>query len=90
MTEDGRGKTENGKRKTENGKIILSLRPKSSMKIYPFVKYGFTMFTKTELQFLLTENVFKTNVFLERTEPDQEVNGLKMRVDSLIVKAVKI
>lgn len=72
-----------------NGKLILSLRPKSSMKFYPFVKYGFDMFTKNELKYLLTDNGFKINTFLERTEPDQEVNGVNMRVDSLIVCAEK-
>jgi ubiquinone/menaquinone biosynthesis C-methylase UbiE len=71
------------------GKLTLALRPKSSMRKYPFVKYGFNMFTKSDIIDLLITNNFKVTKYLEKEEPDREVNGLKLKVDVLIVSAEK-
>jgi ubiquinone/menaquinone biosynthesis C-methylase UbiE len=73
-----------------NGKLTLALRPKSSMGKYPFVKYGFTMFTKNDITDLLTANNFNVTKYLEKEEPDREVDGVKMKVDVLIVSAEKL
>jgi len=71
------------------GKFIISLRPKSSMQYYPFVKYGFCMFTKEDLVNLLSENNFKVTTVLEKEEPPQEMNGELVKVETLIVCAEK-
>ena len=59
------------------GQIIISIRPKSVMQHYPFTKYGFTMFTKYELQNLLTDNNFRVTTTLEKEEPNLEIGDEK-------------
>lgn len=71
------------------GKLVLSLRPKSSMEKYPFTKHGFDLFTKTNVADLLTENRFKVIDIYENEEPEQEIAGKKMKVEILIVSAEK-
>jgi ubiquinone/menaquinone biosynthesis C-methylase UbiE len=72
-----------------NGKLIITLRPKRQMKNYPFTKYGFTMFSKEEVEKLLIENGF-TNVHAhEMQEPDFELNGEMVKMESLIIESVK-
>jgi len=41
------------------GQITISIRPKSVMQHYPFVKYGFNMFSKEDLKELVANNNFK-------------------------------
>ncbi|WP_108808579.1 class I SAM-dependent methyltransferase [Aquimarina spinulae] len=72
-----------------NGKLIISLRPKSSMAAYPFVKYGFDMFNKSEVIQLLYSNNFVVTEHIEKEEPGQEIDGKTMKVETLIVCAQK-
>ncbi|WP_103070062.1 class I SAM-dependent methyltransferase [Aquimarina sediminis] len=72
-----------------DGKIVISLRPKSSMEAYPFVKYGFDMFNRSDVSKLLLEHGFTTVKHIEKEEPEQEVNGVFMKVETLIVSAQK-
>lgn len=71
------------------GQIIIAIRPKSIMQHYPFVKYGFNMFTKEELIKLVSDNNFRVINALEKEEPDQEINGEKLTVETLLVCAEK-
>lgn len=71
------------------GQIIISVRPRSVMEHYPFVKYGFAMFTKDDLTNLLSKNNFKVLETLEKDEPEQEINGEKMPVKTLLICAEK-
>jgi len=71
------------------GQLIISLRPKSIMEHYPFVKYGFNMFTKDDLMNLLSKNNFNVKTTLEKEEPDQELNGEKLTVETLLICAEK-
>ena len=71
------------------GRLFLSLRPKSSMKHYPFVKYGFDMFTRAELSVLLSENRFEMTDYWEEEEPEGDFDGQKMKIETLIVSAKK-
>ena len=48
------------------GKIIIAVRPKSSMEHYPFVKFGFKMFSKEDLTELLSKNKFEVKSVLEK------------------------
>ncbi|MEO7310153.1 MAG: class I SAM-dependent methyltransferase [Chitinophagaceae bacterium] len=72
-----------------DGQITISIRPKSVMEHYPFVKFGFAMFTKDDLIKLLIGNNFKVIDILEKVEPEQEINGEKMTVETLLISAVK-
>jgi len=72
------------------GKLVLSLRPKSVMKDYPFVKYGFQMFENDELQNILQLNGFSDIVFFEIDEPStQEFTEEILEIKTLIVSAKK-
>ncbi len=72
-----------------SGQFIISIRPKSLMQYYPFVKYGFKMFSPEEVAALLQENDFVFKNAYERTEPDQEINGEKVKVATLVITAEK-
>jgi SAM-dependent methyltransferase len=71
------------------GKLIIGIRPKTSMEVYPFVKYGFTMYTKDEVVDVLTSNYFDLGAIEEQEEPDQEIAGEKYKVESLVVSVLK-
>ena len=71
------------------GQLLIAVRPRSVMQHYPFVKYGFQMFSSQELGALLTRNGFTVTAILEKPEPDQEINGQKLTVKTLIVGALK-
>lgn len=72
------------------GQIIISIRPKSVMQHYPFAKYGFSMFTKYELENLLTDNNFRVTTTLEKEEPNLEMGDEKMMVETLVVCADRL
>ena len=72
------------------GVILTSIRPKSVMQDYPFAKHGFNLFSKQDLADLLSVNGFNVTTVLERKEPDQDVNGNKVIVETLIVGAEKL
>ena len=71
------------------GQLVISIRPKSIMEHYPFVKYGFNMFTKEDLADLLSKNNFKVIATLEIKEPEQEINDEKITVEALLIRAEK-
>ncbi|HTF02852.1 MAG TPA: class I SAM-dependent methyltransferase [Bacteroidia bacterium] len=71
------------------GQITLAIRPKSIMQHYPFVKYGFNMFTKEDLINLLTENHFRVTDAVEKDEPETEIGGVKLKVAMVVVSAEK-
>lgn len=69
------------------GSLIISLRPKHQMIKYPFTKYGFTMFSKEDLNLLLKNNGFLVSHVYENTEPDLELHGEILKLENLIVIA---
>ena len=71
------------------GQITISIRPKSLMQFYPFVKYGFNMYTSDDLCQLISNNHFKLTKLIEKEEPDQMINGAKIKVATLIINATK-
>lgn len=72
-----------------NGKLLVAIRPKKQMIHYPFVKYGFNLFSREEVENLLEENNFKVIQSLENEESTQERFGEKMLMENLIVIAKK-
>jgi ubiquinone/menaquinone biosynthesis C-methylase UbiE len=70
------------------GKFILTLRPKRLMENYPFTKYGFNMFSKEEAEQLLLQNDFILLQSIEKQEPDFELNGQLIKIESLIIEAI--
>jgi ubiquinone/menaquinone biosynthesis C-methylase UbiE len=71
------------------GKLIITLRPKRLMQNYPFTKYGFTMFSKEEAEALLLHNGFAVIQVLENQEPDFELNGEIVKMENLVIEAIK-
>jgi len=71
------------------GKFILTLRPKHLMEKYPFTQYGFKMFSKEDVCTLLQQNGFTVAEELEKQEPDFDLNGEMIAIESLIVVAKK-
>jgi ubiquinone/menaquinone biosynthesis C-methylase UbiE len=69
------------------GVLIIAIRPKAIMKDFPFVPYGFTLYSKEDVTTLLEENGFSVVEVIERNEPEQELNGKMVPTASLIVKA---
>jgi len=72
-----------------NGKLLVALRPESVMKTYPFVKYGFKVFSREQVCELLIGNGFRVENIVERSEPAQELNGEILQMETLILSAVK-
>jgi ubiquinone/menaquinone biosynthesis C-methylase UbiE len=71
------------------GKLIITLRPKRQMINYPFTKYGFNMFSKQDATQLLMQNGFTIVQAIEKQEPDFELNGKMVTMESVIIEAVK-
>jgi ubiquinone/menaquinone biosynthesis C-methylase UbiE len=69
------------------GKLYIAIRPKELMKAYPFVKYGFKMYDAPDLESLLTANGFSVQQTIVRDEPEQNLTGRDIKVETLIVVA---
>lgn len=72
---------------TDDGILIISIRPKEVMKNYPFTKYGFNMYSESEVVELLEKNSFQVISILRRQEPDQKIGEITFPVSSLIFTA---
>jgi ubiquinone/menaquinone biosynthesis C-methylase UbiE len=72
-----------------SGRLVVSVRPRGVMELYPFTKYGFKMFSKNDLADVISKNRFRIKEVLEKKEPDQQINGKTVVVESLIVVAEK-
>ncbi len=72
------------------GQVTISIRPKSIMEHYPFVKYGFKTFTKEDLTELISKNNFNLVNILEKDEPKVEINGELTKTATLLITAEKL
>lgn len=70
-----------------DGELFLAIRPKEIMQHYPFVKYGFTMFSQEEVEALLNQNGFQVIAAIESNEPEQQFGETKLPVKNLVVRA---
>lgn len=70
-----------------DGVLTIAVRPKEVMQQYPFTKYGFTMYTREELEKTLADNGYDVTQSIEKDEPDQDVSDFKIPVASLIISA---
>ena len=69
------------------GQLVIGLRPKAQMKNYPFVQFGFTMYSSEEVISLLTLHGFHQVEAKEIAEPDFVTKEMTMPVRSLVVSA---
>ncbi len=73
---------------TNDGTLMIVLRPKHQMIKYPMTKYGFNMYTKEEAVDILENHGFKVVEATENMEPDFLLNGMLMKMENIIIKAV--
>ncbi len=71
------------------GQVTISVRPKSIMEHYPFVKYGFKTFAKDDLTELIAKNNFRVVDIIEKVEPEVEINGELTKAATLLIRAEK-
>ncbi len=71
------------------GQLLIAIRPKSVMVTYPFAKYGFTMYSKEEVNQLLLANQFVIVRNIEKKEPSSLSFGELLEMETLIVCAEK-
>ncbi len=70
-----------------NGKLIIGFRPKHQTEKYPFTKYGFNQFSKTDVDQLLSDNGFSIVGIFENREPDFDLNGQIISMENVVVVA---
>lgn len=71
------------------GIVIIALRPKRQMLHYPFIKYGFNLFSKEDVVLALTKAGFSISEIKENPEPDFEINGEIIKMENLLITALK-
>ena len=73
-----------------NGKLIIGFRPKHQTEKYPFTKYGFNQFSKTDVSNLLGDNGFSLIDIIENQVPDLDLAGEMLRMENVIIVARKM
>ena len=72
------------------GKFIVSFRPKHQMEKYPFTKYGFTQFSKPDVEKLLKDNALNVIDVFENEESDFDIKGEAISRQNVVAVATKI
>ncbi len=72
-----------------NGQLLIGLRPEHLMKHYPFIQYGFNLFSETIIESHLLEQGFGQIKSHTIREPDFVTEEFTMPVESLVVTAHK-
>ena len=72
-----------------NGQLLIGLRPAHLMKNYPFIQYGFNLFTEKKVEEYLALQGFESIQSATIQEPDFKTEEFTMPVESLIVTARK-
>jgi len=71
------------------GKFYTGFRPTTSMLQMPFVKFGFTLYEPHEWQALLEQNGFKVVRTDKQADPEMEMSGRKLQLESICMVAQK-
>ncbi len=72
-----------------SGRLLIGFRPRHSMENYPFVQYGFQTYSEEDVSQMLHAAGFSVTDRVETREPDRDVLGEIMRVDHVVISAVK-
>lgn len=73
----------------KDGELFISIRPREVMQHYPFVRYGFAMYTREEVAALLEKNGFQVIAAIETDEPEQQIGEIKIQVKSLVIRGCR-
>lgn len=71
------------------GHFIIGFRPIDQMEKYPFTKYGFDLFSKSDVEKLLINNGFAILDAFENQESDFDMNGQAISRKNVVVLASK-
>lgn len=71
----------------KGGRLVIGMRPKASMSTYPFTAHGFRMYERKEVAELLGANGFQVLNAQQQEEPDQQLSGRTIAVESLVISA---
>ncbi len=71
----------------KGGEFTIGIRSKSSMEAVPFTQYGFTLYSKEELEALLVSCGYSILKSQTITDPPFEMNDEMIQVDSVIITA---
>lgn len=69
--------------------FILGIRPKSTVKDFPFIEHGFTLYEPEEAEALLKEAGFKNVHHMIQKDPAIEWNGQEMVLESACIVGTK-
>src|SRR5699024_1795421 len=69
------------------GTFYTGIRTRESMLIFPFVQYGFNLYTTEEWEGMLVQNGLSQRETICRKDPETEVDGNKLRLDSCCIVA---
>lgn len=68
-----------------NGIFIIGFRPKHQTEKYPFTRYGFNQYSKTEVSDLVSKNGFSVVDVIENKEPDFNLNGEMLKMENVVI-----
>jgi len=71
------------------GRLLIAVRPKRSMQFYPFVRFGFNLFDREDIEQMLAGNNFEGIESIEQEEPDAARFDTTLKIETLIVMAQK-
>ena len=71
------------------GKFYTGMRSRESMLVFPFVEFGFNLYTVAEWEELLARNGFIVEETHRRADPEIELDGLELELESCCLVATK-
>ncbi len=71
------------------GKFYTGLRTRESMLVFPFVEHGFNLYENREWEKIMTQNGFFHLNTHKRMDPELDLDGNKLRLESCCIVAQK-
>ncbi|MEM9024013.1 MAG: class I SAM-dependent methyltransferase, partial [Bacteroidota bacterium] len=69
-----------------DGALVLAIRPKQTMESLPVTQFSFTIYSRSDLEALLTTSGFRDLEVTVVHEPDTIIDGERYALESLVVK----
>lgn len=71
------------------GTFYTGIRTRESMRVFPFIEYGFNLYSVNEWKEILNKNGFSLKEIHKRMDPEIEVQGDTVRLESYCIIAEK-
>lgn len=72
-----------------DGTFYTGIRTRESMRVFPFIEYGFNLYSMKEWEEILNQNGFLFKERYNRMDPEIEVQDNKIRLESCCIVAKK-